>query len=255
MKRKIIGILILVIIVLLIICNLNKVEDNEESVHNTTNIVEDQIEDEKVIENTISTEDPEIEELKQEYNITGENEIYKVETESDGRKVINVKPSVNFKVAFAGMIKKEKPNFQELDSIFETNAPKENGIWIKKEDREKILAYINNNDNLNCEYEINDKGYLQIKQKENANTNDQKIEKIINGDKQYIFCISSICYMVDTVTGEIIDNPYNELEQYQTYEYFKDEERMIIFITENKDKKMTSDEIFESVVELIDLNS
>ena len=30
MKRKIIGILILVIIVLLIICNLNKVEDNEE---------------------------------------------------------------------------------------------------------------------------------------------------------------------------------------------------------------------------------
>ena len=189
--------------------------------------------------------------------MTGESEIYKVETECDGRKVINVKPSVNFKVAFAGMIKNSKPNFQELDSIFEANAPTQKGIWIKKQDREKILTYINNNENLNCNYEINNEGYLQIVPSKNMSTNDQNIEKLINGDKQYIFCISSVCYMVDAVTGEIVDNPYNELEQYQTYEYFKDEERMIIFITENKENKMTQNEIFESLLELInfDLNS
>ena len=151
------------------------------------------------------------------------------------------------------MIKNAKPNFEELDSMFEKNAPDKKGIWINAEDREKILTYLNNN--LNNKYEINAEGYLKIKQKDNANTIDPKIEKLINGEKQYIICISSICYMVDTVTGEIIDNPYNELEQYQTYEYFKDEDRMIIFITENKESQLTKNEIFESIMDLIDLST
>ena len=60
--------------------------------------------------------------------------------------------------------------------------------------------------------------------------------------------------MVDPVTGEIIDNPYNQLEPYQTYEYFEDEERMIIFITENKELKMTENEIIQSIVELVEVS-
>lgn len=248
MKKKIILIIIFAIVILLIAIKMNKKEEinNQEiktDIQNELNAKND--ENPSIIENQ-----EEIEDLKQQYNLIGENEIYNVETESDGRKVLNIKPNVNFKVAFVGMIKNKIPNFEELDSVFESNSPKKAGIWIKKENRKEILAYLNNN--LNCKYEINDDGYLQIKKKNNENTIDQKIEKLINGNKQYIFCISSTSYMVDPVTGEIIDNPYNQLEPYQTYEYFEDEDRMIIFITENKDSKMTKDEIIDSIIELLE---
>lgn len=233
MKRKIIIAIILTIMIFLLHY---KMTNNNTKVEDTTN-----------------TEKTEVDELKEQYNITGNSDIYNVEIESDGRKVINIKASVNFKVAFAGMIKNAIPSYEQLDSIFEENAPIEKGIWIKKEDREMIVTYLNESEKLNCKYEINNEGYLQIEETNNANTTDKKIENLINGEKQYIFCISSVSYMVDTVTGDIIDNPYNELEKYQTYDYFKDEDRMIIFITENKDSKMTESEIFESIIDLIDI--
>lgn len=233
-KNKIIIMIAVLVLVIVILVIKNKPTQNETV-------------DE--LSSTVSN-NQEIEGLKQEYKMTGENEIYNIETEYDGRKVLKIKPNVNFKAAFAGMFKGEMPNFEELDSIFEQNAPKEKGIWIKKEDREKILTYLNKN--LSSEYEINSQGYLQIKEKNNANTYDQVIEKLISGDKQYIFCISSICYMVDTVTGKIIDNPYNQFEPYQTYEYFMDKERTIIFMTENRDSKIEESEIFESIMELIE---
>lgn len=194
-----------------------------------------------------------LEQLKEEYKITGPDDIYQIETERDGRKVITIKPSIGYKVAFAGMIKNSKPEISEIDSLFEENNPTEKGIWIKLKDREKIVEYLNNNEFLKSEYKINEDGYLEIVQINNATDVDKKIHNLINGNKQYIFCISSICYMVDVVTGEIVDNPYNELEEYQTYEYFKDEERMIIFITENKENKMTNEEIFKSILDLMDL--
>ena len=196
-----------------------------------------------------------LEQLKEEYKITGPDDIYQIETERDGRKVITIKPSIEYKVAFCGMIKKVKPEFSEIDSIFEENNPTKNGVWIKLTDRKKIIKYLNNNEFLKSEYKINEEGYLEILKNNNATDIDKKIEKIINGNKQYIFCISSICYMIDAVTGEIVDNPYNELEEYQTYEYFKDEGKMIVFITENKEAKMTNDEIFESIIDLINLQS
>ena len=59
--------------------------------------------------------------------------------------------------------------------------------------------------------------------------------------------------MVDALTGNIVDNPYNELEKYQTYEYFKDENKMITFITENKENAMTNNEIFNSIIDLMNL--
>ena len=248
MKKKIILIIIFAIVIFLIpIKWIKKEENNDQEIKTEIQNEQNTQDDEK-----LSIEDQEIEEIKQQYNIKGESEIYNIETESDGRKVLNIKPSINFKVAFVGMIRNEIPNFEDLDSIFESKSPKKSGIWIKKENREKILTYLNNN--LKCKYEINDDGYLQIKEKNNPNTIDQKVEKLINGNKQYIFCISSTSYMVDPVTGKIIDNPYNQLEPYQTYEYFEDKDRMIIFITENKEAKMTEDEIIQSVIELIEVS-
>lgn len=194
-----------------------------------------------------------LEQLKEEYKITGQDDIYQIETENDGRKVITVKPTIEYKVAFCGMIKNSKPELSEINTIFEKNNPIENGIWIKSGDREKILQYLNNNQFTKSKYQIDNNGYLRIIQGNDVTNIDKKIQDIINGDKQYIICISSLCYMIDTVTGKIVDYPYNELEEYQTYEYFKDENRMIIFITENKNSKMSDDEIFESIVNLINL--
>ena len=54
-------------------------------------------------------------------------------------------------------------------------------------------------------------------------------------------------------TGEIVDNPYNELDRYQVYDYCKDEDKILIFISENKDKKLNEEEMFTSVIELLNI--
>lgn len=153
-------------------------------------------------------------------------------------------------MAFAGIIKGNTPTLNEIDSIFEKNAPTKNGIWVVEKDRNKILNYLNNNDNLNCKYKINE-GYLEMSDDENASSLDKKIRKIIDSNKQIIIDISSVYYMVDTVTGDIVDNPYNELSKSQTYEYVQDNNKMIIFVTENKEKNLTENDIFDSIINLL----
>ena len=192
-----------------------------------------------------------LEQLKEEYKITGDNDLYQVETESDGRKVVNVKPLINYKVAFAGMIKNTMPNFKEIDEIYEKNHPTQKGIWINSKDREKIGRYLKNNSKLKAKYKINEEGYLKIEEISNLSNIDEAIKNLINGDKLYILNISSNCYMLDVVTGEIVENRYNDLEEKQTYEYFETEDKMIIFISENAESKLTSDEIFDSLIELL----
>ena len=148
------------------------------------------------------------------------------------------------------MIKGNTPTLNEIDSIFEKNAPSKNGIWVVEKDRNKILNYLNNNDNLNCKYKINE-GYLEMSDDENASSLDKKIRKIIDSNKQIIIDISSVYYMVDTVTGNIVDNPYNELSKSQTYEYVQDKNKMIIFITENSEEILTENDIFDSIINLL----
>lgn len=214
---------------------------------------------ESVIQDYLNTKDNSImynneaslEELKEEYKITGENDLYCIETESDGRKVINVKPSINYKVAFCGMMNGKTPDLKEINEIYETKAPTQKGIWINSDDREEIVTYLNNNGKLKAKYEVDQEGYLKIVKAENLSSTDEMIRNIIDGNKQYILSISSKCYMVDVVTGTIVENRYNDLEEYQTYEYFQDGDKMIIFISENLENKITNDEIFDSLVELV----
>lgn len=148
------------------------------------------------------------------------------------------------------MITGNAPTLNEIDSIFEKNAPTKNGIWIIEKDRNKILNYLNNNDKLDCKYKIED-GYLKISDDAKSSSLDKKIRKIIDGNKQIILDISSVYYMVDTVTGDIVDNPYNELSKSQTYEYVQDENKMIIFVTENAEKILTENDIFDSIINLL----
>ena len=209
-----------------------------------------------MIKNSIMYDDTaSLNDLKNEYKVTGQDELYQIETEYDGRKVLNIKPSVNYKVAFSGMIKDTKPNFEEIDKIFNNNTPQKTGIWINQRSREKIINFLNNSEKLSSNYGTDELGYIKILEKNKQKEFDKKIEMLINGDTQYVLDISSICYMVDPVTGEIIENAYNDLEEYQTYEYFSDKNRMIIFISENKEKKLTNNEIFESILNLVEYKS
>ncbi len=193
-----------------------------------------------------------IEDLKSEYKLTGQDNLYEVTTEADGRKVLNIKTDINYKVAFCGMIKNSKPSFEEIDKYFKENNTNKNGIWINIPDRQKVLNFINNYNGLNGKYEIDKEGFLYIVDNNNFTDTDRKIEKVINGDKQYVVSIKSYCYMVDTVTGEIVKNPYSDLEEYQTYEYFQDLNKFIIFVSENEDGKLTNEEIFYSLLKLME---
>ena len=101
------------------------------------------------------------------------------------------------------------------------------------------------------EYEITSDGYLKITDSKSTNENDKKIQKIINGDKLFVIRISSICYIIDDITGEILDYNFEQIDEYQTYEYFKDEDKMIIFITQNKEKQLEEKEIIQSIIDLM----
>ena len=142
-------------------------------------------------------------------------------------------------------------SFSEIDSCFEENYPKENGIWIDKTSQESIINYLNNTELLNNEYSVNDDGFLQVNKKDNETEIDATLEEIVNSNKLTIISISGTCYMVDPVTGEIVKNPFEDLDSTQTYEYFEYEDDKNIFVTENINKELTEDEIFESIIELI----
>ena len=171
---------------------------------------------------------------RREYNYTTEEELNRAKEETEERQAF------------------WKSIFEEIDKYFKENNTNKNGIWINIPDRQKVLNFINNYNGLNGKYEIDKEGFLYIVDNNNFTDTDRKIEKVINGDKQYVVSIKSYCYMVDTVTGEIVKNPYSDLEEYQTYEYFQDLNKFIIFVSENEDGKLTNEEIFYSLLKLME---
>lgn len=255
-NKKSIAIIVIVIIIIILVLTFllfsKKQSNNEESAESngiSENVIQDYL---NTKENSVMYKDEAtLEELKEEYKITGKDDLYQIETESDGRKVINVKPEINYKVAFCGMINEKMPKLEDINNIYEAEAPTKNGIWINSKDREKIVNYLNSNNKLKAEYEVDQEGYLKITKAENLSSKDEVIRKIIEGNKQYVLSISSQYYIVDVVNGNIVENRYNDLEEHQTYEYVQDEDKMIIFISENLENKMTNDEIFDSLIELV----
>ena len=118
-----------------------------------------------------------VDELKEEYGMSGNDDLYDVQTENDGRQVLKVKATENFKVAFAGLVNGTKNSIENSSEIFENEYPTENGIWIEKNSREKIEKYLN--ENMKSKYKISEKGYLTISEKKSSKE-DNEIEKIIN---------------------------------------------------------------------------
>lgn len=239
MKKKII-ISILLVIVVGIIIGLFAMKNKEK---------EDIINYDELKQNSeMYNENATLEDLKEEYGATGDENLYDIETEYDGRKVLAIKASENFKVAFAGLIKNRKVTLEKATQIFEDEYPTSNGIWIEEKSRNAILDYLNQN--LKSKYEIDKNGYLKIIDKQESDF-DNKIEEIIKSDKQYIIGINSKKYYIDAISGEVLDNPYEEFDKYQTYSYCQDGDKMVICITENTENKLENKEIFESIFNLI----
>ncbi len=69
-----------------------------------------------------------IEEIKNEIGITGNTELYEIQKGDDNKEIAVIKPNIKYKVAFAGIIKKQKPDTNELDDIIEKEHPQSNGI-------------------------------------------------------------------------------------------------------------------------------
>lgn len=244
-KKVIILVLLLIMFVAILVLLFNKRIQKDNNQNNFEQYGE------QVDKNQIEYQpDVTVEEIKNEIGATGNTDIYEVEQEYDGRNILAVKPSIKYKVAFAGMIKNAKPSMSELDNIIDGKLPNKAGIWVEEKSRDKILEIFNNGD-VNSKYLIDDDGYLKIDRKNNQNENDKKIEKIIKGKKQYILDISSVCYIVDDITGEILDYNFENMDKYQTYEYFEDGDKSIVFVTENSTNVLTNLEIFESIIKLL----
>lgn len=192
-------------------------------------------------------ENASVDELKKETGLTADSNLYEINTEYDGRKVLNIKASIQYKVAFAGIIKQNLPELNETDAILQENHPDKNGIWIEKNSRQSILEMIKNN--TNSEYEIDSQGYLKIKNKKGQNDNDKNIEKWINSDKKIILAKSNIYYQVDEVTGEITEYPFEQLDPYQTYDQIKSDNNIIIVLTSNSEKYLNDSEILQDVLQ------
>lgn len=192
-------------------------------------------------------ENASVDELKKETGLTADSSLYEVNTEYDGRKVLNIKASIQYKVAFSGLIKQQKPELKEADDILQKNHPDKNGIWIEKNSRELILEIIKGN--TKSEYEIDSQGYLKIKSKKEQNDNDKKIERWISSDKKIILAKSNIYYQVDEVTGEVTEYPFEQLDPYQTYDQIKSDNNIIIVITSNNKKYLNNNEILQDVLQ------
>lgn len=238
---KIIIAIIAIIIIVGIVILIKKDNKNE--------VIEKNYNEEKIEDNKEDNKDESVNSLKEEYKITGDEDIYEVIEDTLGRKMLTVKANINLKVAFAGMVKKSIPQKEEIDTIYEEKFPKKTGIYIDEKDRKKIVEYLNTNKQLKNSYKINEDGSIKISEKNDETELDKKIEKIMNSNKTVVISINGICYMVDSVTGEIVDNPYVYIDKEQTYEYFEDENKIIVFITDNEE--IDKNKIFEAVLNLL----
>ena len=187
-----------------------------------------------------------VEVLKNDVGITGDNELYQIQTEYDGKEILDIKPEIQYKVAFAGIIEQGSPKIENIDAIFNNNYPKDYGIWIENNSRDKILQILNRN--LNNEYEINENGYLDIKKEDNPTDIDKELKKMIEAKKKYIITISEVYYGVDRVSGEILDNFYEDMDPYQATKIVDYGDDIIVFVTTNKEQKLTDKEILQELI-------
>ena len=186
-----------------------------------------------------------IEEIKNELGYTADSSLYNIDTEYDGRKVLRIKPNIQFMVAFDGIIKPQDLELSKIESIFNENYPKQCGIWIEKNSREHIIEIINKN--TKSIYKINNEGYLEIEEKKEQNDLDVVLEKLINSNFTIILSINSFYFEIDNVTGEIVQYPFEQLDNYQPLDMIKSENNVFIVLSSNENNKLTDKQILDEL--------
>lgn len=255
MKKKVF--IILIVVTLIIISIVFAIKLNNAKQNNKEN---NHLENSDLSKNEINTENfnssdnsnsskeyntEEIEQIKKEINATANTDIYELGEEPGGRKILQVKPGVQFSVDLAGIIKNAKPEENELNELLK-KMPNNTGIWISSQSREKFLELLKNNNIQN--FSINNEGYLKI-DSSNENTVSLKLENMIKSDKLYIINITGKAYERDYITGEIVEYPFEDMDPTQIIEPYSDENKIILEITTNKRKNLTDKEILETIIQ------
>lgn len=194
--------------------------------------------------NEISKE--EVNDLKKDIGVSGDTDLYQIQTEYDGNKTLDIKPEIQYKVAFAGIIEQKVPKLENVDTIFNKNYPKNYGVWIDSTSREKFLTMLK--ENTNNEYEITEEGFLKIKKENNSTDIDNSLKEMIQSNKRYIITISGIYYEIDRVTGEILDNFYEDMDPMQATKSVDNKDDIIIYLTTNTEKRLTTKEILYELI-------
>lgn len=173
-----------------------------------------------------------INEIKSKINATGDSNIYQIEEEYDGRKILQIKPNIQFETALAGILKGEKPSKEEVQELLQ-NRPTKSGIWISKSSRDKFLKLLQDN-GIN-EYRIQEDGYLSY-------------NNSIYGDKLYVIDISGTSYVRDEISGEIVEYPFEKMEPYQILDIYNNESSVILEVTTNEKGKLSNQEILKEIL-------
>ena len=251
MKKKMaIGLSVVIIIAIIIviytiffIINQNK-NGSEEQISSLPVSYDEEYKDNANLENNTNNDQEKIDQITENQGLQADENIYEIATEYDGREIVRVKPSIQYNVALAGMIKKEIPDFSELDNLL-TQAPTHTGIWIEETSRENFLNILNNI--TDSEYEINEEGFLIRKKNGKMNDYDKEIQDMLSDNVLHIFDINSTTYIIDEVTGEIQEYPFEEMDPYTEYEYFSTDDKEMFIISANSYGKVDQEEILKGI--------
>ena len=85
-------------------------------------------------------------------------------------------------------------------------------------------------------------------QKDTSNEIDNNIKKAISNKKNYSICINSVAYLIDEVTGNIEEYPFEEIDPEQSFELFETENASLYVITSNTYKRVNYKNIIEEVL-------
>lgn len=223
--------IIAIICIMMILCIFFFMKDNNEKMEIDLKNAEEQ--------------NNEINDIKKETGAQADNSLYMIGEEYDGRKALIIKPIVQYKVIMTGIIKKDKPELSEVNE-FINKFPEKNGIWISEKSREKFLGLLKTI--TNSEYYIDSEGYLKLDNNIN-NEYDNLIKEIIDSNKSISIDISGTLYIVDDMTGEIVEYPFEDMDPYQPYEKYNTENKSIYILTENKENKLIDCEIIKELID------
>lgn len=242
MKKNILIIITIIIFIAIISLISNKIRNKErDDISLPIDYKEEQnkttIDDEKKIKDII-----------EDQGFKTQENIYEIRTEYDGREQLEIKDSIQYRVVISGIIKKDKPKFNEIDTLL-NNAPKHTGIWIAEDSRDSLIKILKNVTKAN--YSIDEEGFLQQEERFMMNSYDNKIKKMLKEKKLFVFSINSECYIVDEVTGEIVLYPFEEIEPEQGYELFEDENKYIFIVNKNNLGKVNQEEVIRFILKNI----